>query len=313
MTKILLIGITGQVGQELQRTLPSIGEVIGVGRQQLDLTQPEQIYSCIAQIKPDVIVNAAAYTAVDKAESEIDLAMAINATAPTEMAIAAQKIGAKLLHISTDYVFNGQNYTPYLENDSTEPLGVYGHSKLLGEIGVRENCDRHLILRTAWVYGARGHGNFVKTMLRLGAERAELKVVADQIGSPSWSYDIALAITQLISKSMIDENIQGIYHYTNSGVASWYDLAVATFTEAKELGFPLKIEQVLPITTAEFPTPTQRPAYSVLSKAKITAALGYPPPYWRDSLAKMLTEGKDSQQHGLQPAQVSHPNTILRS
>ncbi|MEL6580856.1 MAG: dTDP-4-dehydrorhamnose reductase [Cyanobacteria bacterium J06621_12] len=290
MTKILLIGTTGQVGQELQRTLPNAGEVIGVDRRSVDLTQTEQIRGCIQEIKPDVIVNAAAYTAVDKSESEIDLAMAINAAAPTEMAIAAQEIGAKLLHISTDYVFNGQNHTPYLESDTTDPLGVYGHSKLLGEIGVQENCDRHLILRTAWVYGSRGHGNFVKTMLRLGAERTELKVVADQVGSPSWSYDIATAITQLISGSLVDESIQGIYHYTNSGVASWYDLAVATFAEAKELGFPLKIERVLPITTAEFPTPTARPAYSVLSKAKITAATGAYPPYWRDSLGQMLTE-----------------------
>jgi dTDP-4-dehydrorhamnose reductase len=292
MTKILLIGITGQVGQELQQTLPAIGEVIGVGRQSLDLSQPEQIQQKIAEIKPDIVVNAAAYTAVDKSESESDLAMAINANAPKAIALAAQDIGAKVLHISTDYVFNGQNHTPYLESDPTDPLGVYGKSKLLGEIAVRENCDRHLILRTAWVYGSRGHGNFVKTMLRLGAERTELKVVADQIGSPSWSYDIALAITQLLDKSATDESINGIYHFTNSGVASWYDLAVATFTEAKKLGFPLKIEQVLPITTAEFPTPTQRPAYSVLSKAKITAALGIHPPYWRDSLIKMLTEWK---------------------
>lgn len=290
MTKILLIGITGQVGQELRQTLTTIGDVIGVGRQDLDLAQPEQIRATIAEIKPDVIVNAAAYTAVDKSESESELAMAINATAPKEMAIAAQEIGAKLLHISTDYVFNGRHHTPYLETDSTDPLGVYGKSKLLGEIGVRENCEQHLILRTAWVYGSRGHGNFVKTMLRLGAERTELKVVADQIGSPSWSYDIALAITQLISKSLDNSKINGVYHYTNSGVASWYDLAVATFDEARKLGFPLKIEQILPITTADFPTPTERPAYSVLSKTKIVAAIGVYPPYWRDSLIKMLTE-----------------------
>lgn len=292
MTKILLIGITGQVGQELQQTLPAIGEVVGVGRQSLDLSQPEQIQQKIAEIQPDIVVNAAAYTAVDQSESESDLAMTINANAPKAISLAAQEIGAKVLHISTDYVFNGQNHTPYLESDQTDPLGVYGKSKLLGEIAVQEHCDRHLILRTAWVYGSRGHGNFVKTMLRLGAERTELKIVADQIGSPSWSYDIALAITQLINKSAAEENINGVYHFTNSGVASWYDLAVATFAEAKQLGFPLKIEQVIPINTAEFPTPTQRPAYSVLSKAKITAALGTHPPYWRDSLTKMLTEWK---------------------
>ncbi|MEM8672259.1 MAG: dTDP-4-dehydrorhamnose reductase [Cyanobacteria bacterium P01_G01_bin.67] len=290
MTRVLLTGISGQVGQELQRTLTTLGEVIGVSRQDLDLSQPEQIQQRIAEIKPDIIVNAAAYTAVDQSESEPDLAMTINATAPKAIATAAQDIGAIVLHISTDYVFNGRNHTPYLETDATDPLGTYGKSKLLGEIGVQENCDRHLILRTAWVYGSRGHGNFVKTMLKLGASRSELKVVADQIGGPTWSADIAAAITQLLSKSLADSSIKGIYHFTNSGVASWYDLAVATFAEARQLGYPLKVEQVLPISTAEFPTPTQRPAYSVLSKAKITAATGVVPPYWRDSLGKMLGE-----------------------
>lgn len=290
MNKILLIGITGQVGQELRQSLTTIGDVTGVGRQQLDLTQIERVRDRITEIKPDLIVNAAAYTAVDKSESESDLAMAINATAPKELAIAARDIGAKMLHISTDYVFDGCHHTPYLETDPTNPLGIYGKSKLLGEIGVRENGDRHLVLRTAWVYGSRGHGNFVKTMLRLGAEREELKVVADQIGSPTWSHDIAEAITQLLDKSLTDESVAGVYHFTNSGIASWYDLAVATFEEAKQLGFSLKIKRVIPISTAEFPTPTQRPAYSVLSKAKIGETLGYYPPHWRESLRKMLTE-----------------------
>ena len=289
MSKILLTGITGQVGRELQQTLPALGEVISVGRRELDLCQPEQIRRTIAKIAPDIIVNAAAYTAVDRAEIEPELAMAINARAPQEIALAANEIGATLLHISTDYVFDGNNHTPYLETDRTAPLGVYGKSKLIGEEGARK-CDRHLILRTAWVYGSRGHGNFVKTMLRLGAERSELKIVADQIGSPTWSYDIARAITQLLTKAVTDSEVEGTYHFTDSGVASWYDLAIATFAEARQLGFPLKIERVLPITTAEFPTPTQRPAYSVLSKGKITAALGSYPPHWRESLKTMLQE-----------------------
>jgi dTDP-4-dehydrorhamnose reductase len=295
MTKILLTGITGQVGQELQQTLTALGEVISVSRQDLDLSQPAQITAKIAEIKPNVIVNAAAYTAVDKSETETELAMAINATAPKAIAQAAQDIGATLMHISTDYVFNGQHYTPYLETDQTDPLGIYGRSKLLGETGVRENCARHIILRTAWVYGSRGHGNFVKTMLRLGKDREELKVVADQIGSPTWSYDIAVAITQLLDKSFQDANIQGTYHFTNSGVASWYDFAIAIFEEAKQLGFPLNIARVLPITTAEYPTPTQRPAYSVLSKVKITETLGVHPPHWRESLRKMLAEWQSLQ------------------
>ncbi len=294
MTKILLTGITGQVGQELPKTLTNLGEVVGVSRQEFDLSQSEQIKQKIAEIKPNIIVNAGAYTAVDKAEEDSKLAIAINADAPKAIAIAANDIGATVVHISTDYVFNGKNHTPYLETDTTDPLGVYGNSKLQGEIGIRENCDRHIILRTAWVYGARGHGNFVKTMIRLGESREELKVVADQIGSPTWSYDIADAITNLLNKSQEDSTINGVYHFTNSGVASWYDLAVATFTEAKQLGFPLKIKQVFPITTADYPTPAQRPAYSVLSKNKYTEAMGIYPPHWRKSLKKMLEEYRKS-------------------
>ena len=296
--KILLVGTTGQVGSELQQTLPKIGEVVSLSRSELDLCDRQQIQQQIGDNQPDIIVNAAAYTAVDKSETETEMAMAINAGAPKAIAIAAQEIGAKVLHISTDYVFDGQNYTPYLETDPTNPLGVYGKSKLLGEQGVEENCDRHIILRTAWVYGSRGHGNFVKTMLRLGAEREELKVVADQIGSPTWSYDIAEAIANLLSKSEKDPSVNGTYHFTNSGVASWYDLAVATFNEAKQLGFSLKVERVLPISTAEFPTPTQRPHYSVLSKAKIAETLGIYPPHWRKSLKQMLAQWQILQHKG---------------
>ena len=287
MTKILLTGINGQVGQELQQTLIPLGEIIGVNRQQLDLSQPEQIKEAIATIQPDIIVNAAAYTAVDKAETETELAMAINATAPKLIAEAASKIKATVVHISTDYVFNGKNHRPYTEIDLTDPLGIYGKSKLLGEEAVRKQCDRHLIIRTAWVYGARGHGNFVKTMLRLGAERKELRVVADQIGSPTWSYDLANGIAQILSLSNLP---LGIYHFTNSGVTSWYDFAVAIFEEARKIGFSLKIEHISPITTADYPTPAQRPYYSVLDKQKISKLLGEHPPYWRTSLVAMLNQ-----------------------
>ena len=296
--KILLTGVTGQVGQELQQTLPILGETITFNRQQLDLTQPEQIKNAIATVKPDIIVNAAAYTAVDKAESEIELAMAINATAPKIMAQEAQERGATLVHISTDYVFDGRHYRPYTENDPTNPLGIYGKSKLLGELAVKDNCNRHIILRTAWVYGSRGHGNFVKTMLRLGGQREELKVVADQIGNPTWSYDIADAITQLLSKTEHNSAQggakpaieMGTYHFTNSGVASWYDLAVAIFAEVRQIGFELAVKRVLPITTAEYPTPAERPPYSVLSKEKIKQVLGTYPPHWRASLRQMLIQ-----------------------
>ncbi|MFM7884922.1 MAG: dTDP-4-dehydrorhamnose reductase, partial [Microcystis panniformis] len=236
---------------------------------------------------PDYLVNAAAYTAVDKAETEPDLAYSINAIAPKIMAESAEKIQAKFLHISTDYVFDGRKNTPYLETDLTNPLGVYGQSKLRGEEEIKTVNSQAIILRTAWVYGSYGKSNFVKTMLRLGKEREELKVVVDQVGSPTWAKDIATAITHLLINV---DNPPGIYNFTNSGVASWFDLTKAIFEEAKISGIPLKIQRVIPITTAEYPTPAVRPAYSVLSSQKISQQLGYIPPYWRDSLKAMLNQ-----------------------
>ena len=287
MKKVLLIGAKGQVGQELQLTLPPLGEVISIGREELDLTNSEKIGQLIREIHPDYLVNAAAYTAVDKAETEPDLAYSINATAPKIMAESAEKIQAKFLHISTDYVFDGRKNTPYLETDLTNPLGVYGQSKLRGEEEIKTVNSQAIILRTAWVYGSYGKSNFVKTMLRLGKEREELKVVVDQLGSPTWSKDIAAAITQLLINV---DNPTGIYNFTNSGVASWFDLTKAIFEEAKISGIPLKIQRVIPITTAEYPTPAVRPAYSVLSGQKISQQLDYIPPYWRDSLKAMLNQ-----------------------
>ena len=285
MTRILLTGADGQLGQELQQTLMPLGEVIALTRQELDLSQSEHIRQLFQQIRPNLIVNSAAYTAVDKAESEVDLAQAVNGTAPTILAEEAKKIGALLLQVSTDYVFDGQKNTPYLETDPTHPLSSYGKSKLAGEIGIHQVTNNYLILRTAWVYGVYGKGNFVKTMLRLGQDREELRVVADQVGSPSWAKDIADAIAQLLQSEAT-----GIYHFTNSGVVSWYDFAIAIFEEARALGFPLKVQRVIPITTADYPTPAVRPAYSVLSGKKITDILGDYPPYWRDSLRKMLKQ-----------------------
>lgn len=288
MTRILVTGIHGQLGEELQPLLTPLGEIIGVGRESLDFSQPDTLRQVMAEVKPDVVVNAAAYTAVDKAESEPELAHAVNAIAPGILAEEAQGIGARLIHISTDYVFDGSQSQPYRDTDATNPLGAYGQSKLAGEIAVRENCEHHIILRTAWVYGVGGKGNFVKTMLRLGREREEIRVVADQIGSPTWTGDLAGAIVQLIAHWQPE--IAGTYHYTNSGVASWYDFAVAIFEEAKQLGFPLKLQRVIPITTPEYPTPAKRPAFSVLSCAKITTVLGTYPPHWRQGLRKMLAE-----------------------
>ena len=283
--RILLTGADGQLGHELQQTLAPLGEVIALTRQEVDLSQGEQIRQLVQQIRPSMIVNSAAYTAVDKAESEVELAQAVNGTAPTIWAEEAKKIGALLLQVSTDYVFDGQKNTPYLETDPTHPLSSYGKSKLAGEIGIQQVTNNYLILRTAWVYGVYGKGNFVKTMLRLGQDREELRVVADQVGSPSWAKDIADAIAQLLQRETT-----GIYHFTNSGVVSWYDFAIAIFEEARALGFPLKVQRVIPITTADYPTPATRPAYSVLSGKKITETLGDYPPYWRDSLRKMLKQ-----------------------
>lgn len=287
MTKILLTGSDGQVGQDLQQTLVPLGEVIATNRQQLDLTSPDSIRQVIQEIKPDIIVNSAAYTAVDKAETESDLAFAVNGIAPAIIAEEAKKIGAFLLHISTDYVFDGKKNTPYLETDVTHPLGVYGQTKLAGEQGIEKNGDRYVILRTAWVYGTKGKGNFVKTMLRLGQQKEQLGIVSDQVGTPTWSYDIANTISQMLTQLNLTETRE-IYHFTNTGVASWYDLAMAIFEEAKNIGFPLTIKQVNPITTEEYPTPAKRPHYSVLSGKKTAKLLGYNAPYWRDSLKEML-------------------------
>ncbi|OUC11655.1 MAG: dTDP-4-dehydrorhamnose reductase [Alkalinema sp. CACIAM 70d] len=306
MTQILLIGAAGQVGQELQTVLPSLGKVTALDRHALDLTQPDQIRQCIRQFKPNYIVNAAAYTAVDRAESEAELANQINAIAPTVMAQEAQALNALLLHLSTDYVFDGYSYRPYRVEDSTQPLSVYGQSKLAGEMGIRQVGDRHVILRTAWVYGVHGKTNFVKTMLRLGASQEELRIVADQIGSPTWAADIAQTLGQLIAwdrdgASPSAENgtgapeydrpvVQGTFHFTNSGVASWYDFTVAILEEAEALGLPILTKRILPITTADFPTPARRPAYSVLDHRPLWPILGCPPRHWRQALRSMLQQ-----------------------
>ena len=291
MRRILLTGAKGQVGEELQRSLANLGEVTAVDRQILDLAQPASIRQVISEVQPTCIVNAAAYTAVDKAEMEPDLAIAINAVAPTIMAEEAQRLGIGLIHISTDYVFDGKKNTPYTEQDPTNPVSIYGESKLAGEEGIRKNSDRHIILRTAWVYGNYGKSNFVKTMLRLFAEREEVKVVADQVGTPTWAHDIASAIATIVPQlDDSQQSLTGTYHFTNSGVASWYDLAITILEEAKQQNLPLKVQRLVPITTAEYPTLAKRPAYSVLTWQKISAILGDHPPHWQQALRQMFRE-----------------------
>ncbi|NES70988.1 MAG: dTDP-4-dehydrorhamnose reductase [Okeania sp. SIO2D1] len=286
--KILLTGINGQLGHQLQPLLTNIGEVTAVGRENLDLADSNAISQIISQVKPEIIVNAAAYTAVDKSENEPELAHAVNSIAPGIMATEAKKLGATLIHISTDYVFDGTQSTPYTETDPTNPLGIYGKSKLAGEKAIRETEANHIIIRTAWVYGVYGKGNFVKTMLRVGKDREELRVVYDQVGCPTWTGDLAEAIAQIIPH--LNSETYGTYHYTNSGAISWYDFAMTIFEEAKQLGFPLEVKRVVPITTAEYPTPAKRPAFSVLNSEKISKVLGKHSPYWRDSLRQMLKQ-----------------------
>ena len=290
MNKILLIGSQGQVGSELSKTLNSLGELVCANRQILDLNEIGQIRDYIQQVKPNIIVNAAAYTAVDKAESEQDLAYQINAIAPQIIAEEAEKLGAILLHISTDYVFDGQKNTPYLETDITNPLGIYGQTKLAGENKIKSTKVRYLILRTAWVYGIYGQGNFVKTMLRLGGEREQLKVVIDQIGCPTSAQDIAQTISLIIPQILTKLDLAETYHFTNLGVCSWYDFAVNIFQQAEQLNYPLKIQEILPISTIEYPTPAQRPPYSVLSTRKISSDFNFQPNYWQYSLQKMLKQ-----------------------
>lgn len=294
MTRLLLLGKTGQLGQELARLLPQSITVFALGRADVDLTQEQHLHQAVLAAQPDLIVNTAAYTAVDQAEQEPEAAFAVNASVPALLAVTAKQLSIPLIHISTDYVFDGQHYLPYQETDSPNPIGVYGRSKLAGEEAIRQTWDNHYIVRTAWLYSALGKGNFVKTMLRLGQSRAELGVVCDQIGSPTSTQYLAEGITKLVNRLIIADGSlalpSGTYHLANSGVASWYDFAIAIFEEARLRHFPLVIERVNPLTTAEYPTLAKRPAYSVLSSRKLEVLLQITPTHWRDSLRTMLDQ-----------------------
>jgi len=286
--KILLIGPTGQVGWELQRCVQTLGEVVAVDKidstqAYIDLADPDSIRQVIRDVKPTIILNAAAYTAVDKAEEDAELAHAINATALGILAEESLRLKSLLIHYSTDYVFNGKQTQPYTETDEVNPLGVYGTTKLAGEQAIQAVGGQYFILRTAWVYGLRGK-NFLLTMQRLAKERNELKVVADQFGAPTWSRMIAQATTHLLTQlesplyQLDIEALSGIYHLTCAGQTSWYDFAKAIIAQSD------KQVRVLPLTTAEYPTPTERPAYSVLSNAKLAKTFGITLPAWDRAL-----------------------------
>lgn len=282
---ILVTGANGQLGSELQQFAPIHPELnfTFVTRTELDLSDSNAIAAWFADKHFDVIINCAAYTAVDKAETELELAYAINSTAVATLATIAKAQHSSLIHISTDYVFAGQNYRPYLETDATDPQGVYGASKLAGEQALLTiNPAKSIIIRTAWVYSQFGN-NFVKTMLRLGKEREELGVIYDQVGSPTSARDLACAILSIIQHPKL-ASLTGteIYHYSNEGVCSWYDFAKAIFNHS-ELNCRVK-----PLETKDYPTPAKRPHYSLLNKAKIKHDYDITLPYWPDSLKASL-------------------------
>lgn len=283
--KILVTGANGQLGTDLCRLLHKQShEVIAPGLDVLDFLQPDSITAQVTRHRADWVMNCAAYTQVDQAEQEPDKAYAINRDAAATLARAVTTTGGRLLHVSTDFIFDGKQRIPYEEAVAAHPLNVYGQSKWEGERAVLDINPQTLVVRTAWVYGVNG-ANFVKTILRLAAERPVLKIVADQTGTPSWTQDIASVLLTLM-----DRDARGIYHYTNAGQVSWYEFACAIIDDARSAGFELAVEEVVPITTAEYPVPAERPAYSVLDKSKISSLLDQPIPHWRDSLKKMLEE-----------------------
>ncbi len=293
MTKsltILLTGKNGQVGYELERSLQGLGTIVALDRSQMDLANLDQVRAVIRQVKPDLIINPAAYTAVDKAETEPELAMLINGIAPGVIAEEAKKLGAAMIHYSTDYVFDGGKNSPYLESDPTCPINVYGKTKLAGELAVVASGVSHFIFRTSWVYGMRGK-NFLLTMLRLAQERDELRIVSDQFGGPTWSRSIAEATSFILAqglRSQLDQEWwdvhSGIYHLTGQNDTSWFGFAEAIVQQSALLKKPA----VIPIRAVEYPLPAPRPVYSVLSNAKFERSF-FTPPDWETCLKLCMT------------------------
>lgn len=297
--KILLLSAAGQVGYELHRSLAPWGEVIattrdgrlpgGAAAQALELTDADALHNLLARHQPDLIVNASAYTAVDRAESEPELAHRLNAQVPAQLAQWCAARGARLLHYSTDYVFNGQSERPWREDDECAPLGVYGHSKRDGELAVLQSGAEYLILRTAWVYAARGH-NFLRTMLRLGAERESLRVVADQIGTPTPARWIAEASLALLVHARGEGWQSGIVHLTAQGETSWHGFAEAIFEDALAAGLMTRRPVVEAIASSQYPTPAARPAYSRLDTQKLQQQCGLQLPDWREGVSRVIAE-----------------------
>ena len=292
--KILLLGKNGQLGWELQRSLSVLGRLIASDRcehQSLcgDLTQLSKLRQTIQLIKPDIIVNAAAYTAVDAAESDKDKAFLINHLAPKLIAEEAQKLNALFIHYSTDYVFNGEGKAPWYESDKTDPLNIYGQSKLAGEQAIIASNCRHLIFRTSWVYAAKGN-NFAKTMLKLAKDKTELSIISDQVGAPTSTELLADTTAQVITKSKHLTDYCGTYHVAASGETTWFDYANFVFKVAAEKGVNLSLTNVKPITTSEYPTPAARPFNSRLNTQKLCNTFSLTLPSWKQGVERMLTE-----------------------
>jgi len=294
--KILLLGKNGQVGWELQRALAPLGELIALdfdspGPLGADFSKPESLAATVRAVRPQIIVNAAAHTAVDKCESEPDVARALNATSPAVLAREAQQLGAWLMHYSTDYVFDGSGSTPWVEDSPTGPLSVYGATKLEGELAIRASGCRHLILRTSWVYAARG-GNFAKTMLKLAAERERLTVIDDQIGSPTGADLLADITAHALRTALHRPDVAGTYHAVGQGETSWHGYAQHVIEFARAHGQPIKVarDAIAPVPTSAFPTPAKRPANSRMNTHKLRSTFGLTLPPWQTGVDRMLTE-----------------------
>jgi dTDP-4-dehydrorhamnose reductase len=293
--KILLFGKNGQVGWELQRSLAPLGELVALGTDSQDLcgdfTDPDGIVKTVRAVAPDIIVNAAAYTAVDKAESEPDLSRTLNALAPGLLAEEAQRRGAWLVHYSTDYVFDGSGDQPWLETDPVAPLSVYGKTKLEGEAAIRATDCRHLIFRTSWVYAARG-GNFAKTMLRLAAEKDQLAVINDQIGAPTGADLLADITAHALRVALQRPEVSGLYHLAAGGQTSWHEYAGFVIELARQAGSKIKVapEAIQPVPTSAFPLPAPRPKNSRLDTGKLRNTFELNLPHWQSGITRMLTE-----------------------
>lgn len=293
--RVLITGAQGQVGQELLKSAPANWQIHGLGSSDLDISDAAHVMTTVQHLQPDLIINAAAYTAVDKAQSDSARAHAVNHRGAENLANAAQRLNCPLLHISTDYVFSGDHSEPYSEHDTPQPNSVYGESKLLGEQAIQALCKQHIILRTSWVFGLHGN-NFVKTMLRLGQERDALSIVSDQIGGPTAAASIAQALWQIAQQYQRNGSCTwGIYHFSGAPTCSWYDFAQEIFAQAVELQLISKAPTLKAIASSDYPTAAQRPAYSVLNNSKINQHCNIAQSHWPDQLQLMLTALKGAQ------------------